>query len=216
MTSQEDVELVFVSYGKSLVNVQDWQPGAVSSGQLMMFAAGSRSVRSNMHGALRLYAIDSAGNAMEVPVKMSSEPASLQPALVMRLDESSGGKWALNHEERGTAGNDVLNASPDSDFFTGGAGADTFRWFKGQTGVDLVLDYKRSEGDVLDLSALTAGYTEATRDDFFFKEVLKDGTIALTVTSEGGRGIYGLSILVTALDGDALLSVKTASGMAVI
>ncbi|WP_343607311.1 Ig-like domain-containing protein [Roseateles sp.] len=216
VTSQEDVELVFVSYGKNLVNLQDWQPEAVTSGQRLMFAAGSKSVLSNLHGALRLYAIDSAGNAMEVPVKMSSEPASLQPALVMRLDESSGGKWALNHEERGTAGNDVLNASPDSDFFTGGAGADTFRWSKGQTGVDLVLDYKRSEGDVLDLSALTAGYTEATRDDFFFKEVLKDGTIALTVTSEGGRGIHGLSILVTALDGDALLSVKTASGMAVI
>jgi|GEM_PF-2089127 len=216
VTSQEDVELVFVSYGKNLVNLQDWQPEAVTSGQRLMFAAGSKSVLSNLHGALRLYAIDSAGNAMEVPVKTTSDPASVQPALVMRWDEGPGGKWALNREERGTAGNDVLNASPDSDFFTGGAGADTFRWFKGQTGVDLVLDYKRSEGDVLDLSALTAGYTEATRDDFFFKEVLKDGTIALTVTSEGGRGIYGLSILVTALDGDALLSVKTASGMAVI
>ena len=191
-------------------------PEAVTSGQRLMFAAGSKSVLSNLHGALRLYAIDSAGNAMEVPVKTTSDPASVQPALVMRWDEGPGGKWALNREERGTAGNDVLNASPDSDFFTGGAGADTFRWFKGQTGVDLVLDYKRSEGDVLDLSALTAGYSDATRDDFFVKEVLKDGTIALTVTSDGLHGIYGLSILVTALDGDALLSVKTASGMVVI
>ncbi|MBB3294407.1 hypothetical protein FHT39_003045 [Mitsuaria sp. BK045] len=216
VTSQEDVELMFVSYGKSTMNVQDWQPDAVRSGQSMLLAAGSRSVAATLHGAYRLYAIDSAGNAMEIPVKLASDPASVQPALIMRRDEASGPQWALNHEERGTAGNDVLNASADSDLFTGGAGADTFRWFKGQTGVDLVLDYKRSEGDVLDLSALTAGYTEATRDDFFVKEVLKDGTIALTVTSDGKHGIYGLSILVTALDGDALLSVKTASGMAVI
>ena len=216
VTSQEDVELIFVSYGKSIVDVQDWRPEAVTSGHRMLFTAGTRTVLSSVDGGQRLYAIDSAGNAMEVPVKMDSDPASVQHALVLRRDEEPTRLWALNRPTRGTAGDDVLNATTDSDFFTGGAGADTFRWFKGQVGADFILDYRRSEGDVLDLSALTAGYSDATHGDFFYKEVLKDGTIALTVTSDGKHGVYGLWIMVTALDADTSLSVKTAAGLVVL
>ena len=216
VSSQEDVELTFVSYGKSIVDVQDWRPEAVTSGQRMLFTAGTRTVISYVDGGQRLYAIDSAGNAMEVPVRMASDPASVQHALVLRRDEEPNQRWALNRAERGTAGDDVLNATTDSDFFTGGAGADTFRWFKGQVGADFILDYRRSEGDVLDLSALTAGYSDATHGDFFYKEVLKDGTIALTVTSDGKHGVYGLWIMVTALDADTSLSVKTAAGLVVL
>jgi Ca2+-binding RTX toxin-like protein len=62
----------------------------------------------------------------------------------------------------GGAGNDVLIGGAGRDFLIGGAGADIFRWESlADSGgfarsCDLVWDFSRTEGDILDLSALDA------------------------------------------------------------
>ena len=218
-TTSERVYLQLVEYGKSVIDVDQWRVEAIRSGLGYVLNPGTSTALGVQAGAYRIFAIDGAGNAIEVPVQTTAAAATVRPALVVGVD----GKWAWPHEVRGTAAADTLHASDDSDLFTGGAGADTFRWSSSQHGTDLILDYRRSEGDVLDLSALTTGHTSANTKKYFEKTVLEDGTIELWVDSRGGGG-FGpgaldssvLKVLITALDGDSLLSVQTASGLLVL
>ncbi|WP_423601339.1 Ig-like domain-containing protein [Roseateles sp. MS654] len=218
-TTSERVYLQLVEYGRSVIDVDHWRFEAILSGQGYVLDPGTSRASGIQAGAYRIFAIDDAGNAIEVPVQTSDAAATVRPALVADTDS----KWAWPHEVRGTAAAETFHASKDSDLFTGGAGADTFRWASSQHGTDFILDYRRSEGDVLDLSALTTGYTGADTKRYFEKTVLADGTIELWVDSQGG-GSFGpgalnssaLKVLITALDGDGLLSVQTASGLVVL
>jgi hypothetical protein len=63
----------------------------------------------------------------------------------------------------GTRGNDTLQGDTNNNFIaghggndtlTGGTGADTFAWLLGETGSDIVTDFKVLEGDMINLSGL--------------------------------------------------------------
>jgi hypothetical protein len=75
---------------------------------------------------------------------------------------------ALSSAMSGTEGNDTLTGDSSNNFLaglggndtlTGGAGGDTFAWLKGDTGNDLVTDFKTAEGDMINLSGLLTGTT---------------------------------------------------------
>jgi Ca2+-binding RTX toxin-like protein len=57
----------------------------------------------------------------------------------------------------GGAGVDVLRGGGGNDLLTGGAGADTFVFEATANGLDTIVDFNRTEGDVLDLSAIITG-----------------------------------------------------------
>jgi len=95
-----------------------------------------------------------------------------------------GGNDILN----GGAGNDILlGGSSDNvtgNTLTGGTGADTFMFVKGDSGTSTITDFNTSEGDVIDLSDLLSGHGN---DLTQYLQVGKDsdGTATLLVSSAG-------------------------------
>nr|WP_307833093.1 type I secretion C-terminal target domain-containing protein [Pseudomonas sp. TH10] len=63
-------------------------------------------------------------------------------------------------------------------------GGDTFVWKAGDTGTDVIKDFKASEGDRIDLRDLLQGETGSTIDNFL-KITTVDGTSSLQVSSTG-------------------------------
>ncbi|MCY1389965.1 repeat domain protein [compost metagenome] len=59
----------------------------------------------------------------------------------------------------GGDGEDLLFGGMGDDVLNGGSGADQFAWLKGETGHDLVQDFRIGEGDVLNLADLLQGET---------------------------------------------------------
>ena len=67
----------------------------------------------------------------------------------------------------GGSGHDVLIGGSGNDQLTGGSGADEFAFEPSQSGgTDTVVDFNAAEGDVLDLSDLLVGETDATIDNY--------------------------------------------------
>ncbi|MHC8330618.1 retention module-containing protein [Pseudomonas sp. LB3P25] len=84
----------------------------------------------------------------------------------------------------GGSGNDSLMGGQGNDILTGGSGADTFVWKAGDTGNDVIKDFKASEGDRIDLRDLLQGETGSTIDNFL-KITTVDGVSSLQVSSAG-------------------------------
>ncbi|WP_316250553.1 immunoglobulin-like domain-containing protein [Pseudomonas fluorescens] len=84
----------------------------------------------------------------------------------------------------GDEGNDILIGGKGDDVLTGGSGADTFVWKAGDTGKDIIKDFKPAEGDRLDLSDLLQGEKASTIDNFL-KITTVNGESTLQVSSEG-------------------------------
>ena len=84
----------------------------------------------------------------------------------------------------GGTGNDTLIGGQGNDILIGGSGADTFVWKAGDTGNDVIKDFKASEGDRIDLRDLLQGETGSTIDNFL-KITTVDGTSSLQVSSTG-------------------------------
>ncbi|MDI3401633.1 LapA family giant adhesin [Pseudomonas sp. V88_4] len=84
----------------------------------------------------------------------------------------------------GGTGNDTLIGGPGNDILIGGSGADTFVWKAGDTGNDVIKDFKASEGDRIDLRDLLQGETGSTIDNFL-KITTVDGVSSLQVNSGG-------------------------------
>ncbi|QAX82644.1 large adhesive protein [Pseudomonas sp. DTU12.3] len=84
----------------------------------------------------------------------------------------------------GGTGNDTLIGGQGNDILIGGSGADTFVWKSGDTGNDVIKDFKASEGDRIDLRDLLQGETGSTIDNFL-KITTVDGTSSLQVSSAG-------------------------------
>ncbi|MGX9382091.1 LapA family giant adhesin [Pseudomonas sp. JQ36] len=84
----------------------------------------------------------------------------------------------------GGTGNDTLIGGKGNDILIGGSGADTFVWKAGDTGNDVIKDFKASEGDRIDLRDLLQGETGSTIDNFL-KITTVDGTSSLQVSSAG-------------------------------
>ncbi|MHC8408905.1 LapA family giant adhesin [Pseudomonas sp. Hz4] len=81
-------------------------------------------------------------------------------------------------------GNDILLGGTGNDTLIGGLGADTFVWKAGDTGSDVIKDFKASEGDRIDLRDLLQGETGSTIDNFL-KVTTVDGVSSLQVSSAG-------------------------------
>ncbi|WP_309675898.1 type I secretion C-terminal target domain-containing protein, partial [Pseudomonas sp.] len=84
----------------------------------------------------------------------------------------------------GGSGNDSLMGGKGNDILIGGSGADTFVWKAGDTGSDVIKDFKASEGDRIDLRDLLQGETGSTIDNFL-KITTVDGVSSLQVSSAG-------------------------------
>ncbi|MFJ7316341.1 LapA family giant adhesin, partial [Pseudomonas sp. NPDC098747] len=97
-------------------------------------------------------------------------------------DVLDGGKG--NDILLGGTGNDTLIGGQGNDILIGGSGADTFVWKSGDTGNDVIKDFKASEGDRIDLRDLLQGETGSTIDNFL-KITTVDGTSSLQVSSAG-------------------------------
>ena len=97
-------------------------------------------------------------------------------------DVLDGGKG--NDILLGGSGNDSLMGGQGNDILIGGSGADTFVWKAGDTGSDVIKDFKASEGDRIDLRDLLQGETGSTIDNFL-KITTVDGVSSLQVSSAG-------------------------------
>ncbi|MEG1342660.1 MAG: type I secretion C-terminal target domain-containing protein, partial [Pseudomonas sp.] len=90
----------------------------------------------------------------------------------------------------GGEGNDILIGGKGDDILTGGSGADTFVWKAGDTGKDVIKDFKPAEGDRLDLSDLLQGEKGSTIDNFL-KITTVNGESTLQVSTEGKLNTAG-------------------------
>ncbi|PRA53374.1 adhesin, partial [Pseudomonas sp. MYb187] len=90
----------------------------------------------------------------------------------------------------GGEGNDILFGGKGDDTLTGGGNADTFVWKAGDTGKDVIKDFKPAEGDRLDLSDLLQGEKVSTIDNFL-KITTVNGESTLQVSSEGKLNAAG-------------------------
>ncbi|MCO7574352.1 type I secretion C-terminal target domain-containing protein, partial [Pseudomonas chlororaphis] len=103
-------------------------------------------------------------------------------------DTLDGGKG--NDILLGGTGNDTLIGGQGNDILIGGSGADTFVWKAGDTGNDVIKDFKASEGDRIDLRDLLQGESASTIDNFL-KITTVDGVSTLQVSSEGKLNAAG-------------------------
>ncbi|WP_434559412.1 retention module-containing protein [Pseudomonas sp. Z4-20] len=84
----------------------------------------------------------------------------------------------------GGTGNDTLIGGKGNDTLFGGLGGDTFVWKSGDTGTDVIKDFKASDGDRIDLRDLLQGETGSTIDHFL-KISTVDGVSSLQVSTTG-------------------------------
>ncbi|WP_349573231.1 calcium-binding protein, partial [Azotobacter salinestris] len=103
----------------------------------------------------------------------------------------------------GGSGDDILIGGQGDDILTGGSGADTFIWRSGDTGNDVITDFKPGEGDTLDLSDLLQGATESNILDFL---QLDQGTSTLRISTTGEFGAGGSGVA------DATIQLKDGAG----
>jgi Ca2+-binding RTX toxin-like protein len=74
-----------------------------------------------------------------------------------------------NDELDGGSGADILDGGSGSDTLTGGANADIFQWTAaGYAHADVVSDFDRSEGDLLDVSEIDANVAGSGNQSFSF------------------------------------------------
>ncbi|RII80428.1 type I secretion C-terminal target domain-containing protein [Pseudomonas monteilii] len=90
----------------------------------------------------------------------------------------------------GGEGDDILIGGSGNDTLTGGSGADTFVWKAGDTGNDVIKDFKVAEGDRIDLKDLLQGEKGSTIDNYL-KLTTVEGTTTLQVSSEGKLNAEG-------------------------
>ena len=101
----------------------------------------------------------------------------------------------------GTSGDDSLVSTANNDVMFGGAGADTFVWQAGNTGVDTVADFNAGEGDVLDLSALLTGETNTSGSlDSYLNFSLVDGDTVIEVDANGDLSGTDQTIVLEGVD----------------
>ncbi|MCG6577021.1 type I secretion C-terminal target domain-containing protein, partial [Pseudomonas sp. AF32] len=84
----------------------------------------------------------------------------------------------------GGSGNDILIGGKGNDTLIGGLGGDTFVWKAGDTGTDVIKDFKAADGDRIDLRDLLQGETGSTIDHFL-KITTVDGVSSLQVSTTG-------------------------------
>lgn len=126
-----------------------------------------------------------------------------------QLHGGDGDDWLDGGSDKDTLaggeGSDVLVGGWGRDTASGGAGADVFLFGEGHTGrveqtADLITDFSRADGDVIDLSAIDANNATTSDDAFTFI-----GTAAFSGTAGELRFYYstgGHTFLAGDTDGD--------------
>lgn len=84
----------------------------------------------------------------------------------------------------GGAGNDLLNGGAGDDTLTGGSGADTFVLSSPFDGIDSITDFKREEGDKIQISAGGFGIESDEYDSFIFDSSTNELWFEQVVTGE--------------------------------
>ncbi|TWC39181.1 putative secreted protein (type I secretion substrate) [Pseudomonas sp. SJZ085] len=97
-------------------------------------------------------------------------------------DSLDGGKG--NDILLGGTGNDTLIGGQGHDTLIGGLGGDTFVWKAGDTGNDVIKDFKAADGDRIDLRDLLQGESGSTIDHFLQISTV-DGVSSLQVSTTG-------------------------------
>ncbi|QTH14504.1 retention module-containing protein [Pseudomonas corrugata] len=97
-------------------------------------------------------------------------------------DSLVGGKG--NDILLGGTGNDTLIGGQGHDTLIGGLGGDTFVWQAGDTGNDVIKDFKAADGDRIDLRDLLQGESGSTIDHFLQISTV-DGVSSLQVSTTG-------------------------------
>ncbi|WP_448648991.1 retention module-containing protein [Pseudomonas corrugata] len=97
-------------------------------------------------------------------------------------DSLNGGKG--NDILLGGTGNDTLIGGQGHDTLIGGLGGDTFVWQAGDTGNDVIKDFKAADGDRIDLRDLLQGESGSTIDHFLQISTV-DGVSSLQVSTTG-------------------------------
>jgi Ca2+-binding RTX toxin-like protein len=100
-----------------------------------------------------------------------------------------------NDQIDGGSGNDILVGGADNDILVGDSGADTLVWRDGDQGEpgspaeDVVLDFNRGDGDVLDLADLLTGENGGNLTEYLHFEAQPDGdggtNTVLQISSDG-------------------------------
>ncbi|MBO9688498.1 MAG: hypothetical protein J7598_17975 [Mitsuaria chitosanitabida] len=167
-------------------------------------------------GVYWVYATDAAGNSAKVT--LTDALGQKIGAVPIRVDASS--KVSQSRYLEGTAGNDLLIATTSVDTMRGGAGADRFFWEAGAKGIDMVLDFRIQEGDVIDLSSYLPKLIASENDKFYRLTKQRTGVLTLLL-DPSGKGSFGeanpdgLTIHVNVWDTDVLghttLVVKSAA-----
>jgi len=115
----------------------------------------------------------------------------------------------------GQGGNDVLSGAAGNDTLAGGPGADRFDFNSASEGTDSVMDFKRIDGDKLDIRDVLVGYNPGTSNlNEFVQFALSGGNTTVSVDANGAAGGASFTPLAT-LQGvtDLLLSDLLASNV---
>jgi Ca2+-binding RTX toxin-like protein len=99
----------------------------------------------------------------------------------------------------GFDGNDVLDGRGGNDVLTGGTGADTFVYSDGG-GVDVITDFNRTEGDLIDVSGVSGIFSFA---DIQSRAISASGS---TIIDFGGGNVLTLSNVATVQQSDFIFS----------
>jgi Ca2+-binding RTX toxin-like protein len=87
----------------------------------------------------------------------------------------------------GQGGNDTLIGGKGNDILYGGTGKDTFVWQKGDTGADVIKDFSRNEGDVIDLSDLLSDVADNDLSNYLRLDTTTS-TLQVSTTGQFGAG----------------------------
>jgi large repetitive protein len=92
----------------------------------------------------------------------------------------------------GGSGSDLIMGMADNDNLTGGAGADTFRFIQFETGVDTITDFKKSDGDKLDLRGILegSGFKADLSNLSSYLQISTSGTTAVLKVDDQGIGNF--------------------------
>ena len=97
-----------------------------------------------------------------------------------------------NDELIGGSGDDLLMGMVDNDTLTGNGGADTFRFIQFETGVDTITDFKKSDGDKLDLRGIleNSGFKDDLSNLSSYLQISGTGSTAVLKVDDQGIGNF--------------------------
>jgi serralysin len=136
--------------------------------------------------------IDTVHASINITLQTGIENLLLEGAAVRGTGNSLANTMignGLNNLMSGSSGNDILDGGDGNDTLTGGSGTDTFVYHTGDTGVDLIKDFKLDQGDRFDLSDIISAFDPLADAITDFVQVTRTGVFSqLSVDEDGLAG----------------------------